>query len=52
MDLSFEIETLDECSQSYGIWLTTLLENVGKYRKGKRDLTQLTKEIDQYAQSD
>jgi NAD(P)-dependent dehydrogenase (short-subunit alcohol dehydrogenase family) len=47
MDLTFETETLDECSQSYGIRVKTPLENVGKYRKSKIDMTQLTETIDQ-----
>jgi hypothetical protein len=36
MDITFETITLDECIKSYGIWLITHFENVGKYRKRKR----------------
>jgi hypothetical protein len=39
MDLTIETETLDESIEGYGIWMITLFENIGKYRKGKRDLT-------------
>jgi hypothetical protein len=47
IDLTFETITLDECIKSYGIRVKTPLENVGKYRKSKIDITQLTETIDQ-----
>jgi hypothetical protein len=43
---------LAKTEKEFGIWLISLLENVAKYRIGERDLTQLTEQIDQYAQSD
>jgi hypothetical protein len=47
MDLTFETITLDECIKSYGTRVKTLFENVGKYRKSKIDMTQLTETVDQ-----
>jgi hypothetical protein len=47
MDLTFETETVDECIKSCGTRVKTPLENVGKYRKSKIDITQLTETIDQ-----
>jgi hypothetical protein len=47
IDLTFETITLDKCIKSYGIRVKTLFENVGKYRKSKIDMTQLTETVDQ-----
>ena len=51
MNLALKTETSDKCSEGNGIRLKTALENLGKYRKSRSELTKMAVTIDQDAES-